>query len=332
MKRVLITGGSGFVGANLARRLLRNGYELHLLLRPQHQAWRLAGITGQFSSHLIDIKDREAVARCVREIRPEWVFHLSAYGAYSAQTGIERMISTNLTGTVALLDACAEVGVAAFVHAGSSSEYGYKDHAVREDEVIHPNSQYAITKAAATHYCQLVAAQQGIHACTARLYSIYGPYEEPTRLIPTLIIHGLRGALPPLASPQIGRDFVYVDDAVEAMLRIAMAGRAGEVYNVCTGVQSTLSSVVQAARRLMNIPAEPVWTSMAARSWDTSVWVGSPELAASEIGWRAQVAFCSGMEHTVAWMQENPALRTFYEERILNPDARSAFNKSFRTK
>ena len=328
MKRVLITGGSGFVGANLARRLLRDGHELHLMLRPQFQRWRLAGITGHFSPHLADIEDREAVARCVHEVRPDWCFHLSAYGAYSTQTGIERMISTNLTGTIALLDACAEAGTAVFVHAGSSSEYGYKDHAASEDEVIQPNSHYAITKAAATHYCQLAAAQRGIRACTVRLYSIYGPYEEPSRLIPTLIIHGLRGTLPPLASPQIARDFVYVDDAVEAMIRVAIAGRGTAIYNVCTGVQNTLSSVADTARRLMNISAEPRWMSMAARSWDTNVWVGSPELTAREIGWRAKVTFCTGLERTLAWMRENPVLRTFYEERMLNAGG-SAFKKSF---
>ena len=325
MKRVLISGGSGFVGANLVRRLLNDGHELHLILRPQHRRWRLADIIGHFSPHPIQIQDHERVVRCVREVRPDWVFHLSAYGAYSTQTGIEPMISTNLTGTVALLDACTDVGMEAFVHAGSSSEYGYKDHAAHEDEIIHPNSEYAITKAAATHYCQLVAAQKGVRACTARLYSIYGPYEEPTRLIPTLIIHGLGGRLPALAAPDIGRDFVYVEDAVEAMIRIATRGQAGAVYNVCTGVQSTLRSVVDAARRLMNISAEPDWTTMPARSWDTNVWFGLPEHTEREVGWHAQFGFGAGLEQTVEWMLKHPAVRTFYEERIFGSEPPRTF-------
>ena len=100
-----------------------------------------------------------------------------------------------------LLDACAEAGVEAFVYTGSSSEYGYKDHPPREDEMLEPNSHYAITKAAATHYCQFVAVQHDINAIAVRLYSIYGPFEDPSRLMPTLIDHGLRGTLPPLVSP-----------------------------------------------------------------------------------------------------------------------------------
>ncbi len=316
MKHVLITGGSGFVGANLTRRLLRDGHEIHLILRPGHQPWRLNEISKEFREHTVDLEDREAIARCVREVRPDRVFHLAAHGAYSSQTGIERMIATNLLGTIGLLDACVEVGVEAFVHTGSSSEYGHKDHGASEIEVIHPNSLYAITKAAATHYCQFTAMQRAINAVTVRLYSIYGPYEEPARLIPALVIYGLRGALPPLVSPDVARDFVYIDDAVEAIVRVATSGRGGVIYNVCTGVQSPLSAVVDIARLLMNVPAEPMWASMPRRPWDTDQWYGSPDLMAREVGWSAQMDLRKGMEETINWMYRHPHWRAFYDERI----------------
>lgn len=316
MKQVLITGGSGFVGANLTRRLLRDGHNIHLILRPGYRPWRLNEIANEFQTHTADLEDREAVTRCVRKVRPDWVFHLAAYGAYSSQTGIERMIATNLLGTIGLLDACVEVGVEAFVHTGSSSEYGYKDHAASEDEVIHPNSHYAITKAAATHYCRFTATQRAVNAVTVRLYSIYGPYEEPGRLIPALVVHGLRGALPPLVSPHVARDFVYIDDAVEAIIRVAASGKSGAIYNVCTGVQSPLAAVVDMARELMNIPVEPTWASMPQRPWDTDQWSGSPELMAREVGWRAQRDFRRGLEETINWMSRHPHWRAFYDERI----------------
>lgn len=313
MKRALVTGGSGFVGANLTRRLLSEGHETHLILRPQHQSWRLAEIAGQFRLHAADLRDREGITRCVNEIRPDLVFHLAAYGAYPQQTGIDPMIATNLSGTAALVDACAALGMEAFVHAGSSSEYGYKDHAACEDEIIRPNSHYAITKAAATHYCQLTAAQRNLNAITLRLYSIYGAYEQPQRLIPALVIHGLRGGLPPLVSPHTARDFVYVDDAVDAILHIAAAGRPGAIYNVCTGVQSTLREVVEIARRVLDIRAEPAWTSMASRPWDTDMWIGSPDFTARETGWRPQVDLSAGLQQTVEWIAEHPSMREFYE-------------------
>ena len=318
MKRVVVTGASGFIGANLARQLLHEGHEVHLFLRRSHQGWRLAEVVGHVRCHELCVEDRDKVGQAVREIRPDWVFHLAAYGAYSSQVGMEPMIGTNLLGCSVLVDACAKVGFEGFIHAGSSSEYGCKDHAAKEDGLAQPNSDYAITKLAATHYCQLAARVHDLNIVTARLYSIYGPYEEPTRLIPTLVVQGMAGKLPPLVSPGIARDFVYVDDAVGAMLQLASAKppERGAVYNVCTGKQSTLESVVATARRIMNITEEPVWGNMQPRSWDTNVWVGSTDLIARQIGWRAEANVEEGLRKTIDWFKENPNLLKMYSDRI----------------
>jgi UDP-glucose 4-epimerase len=320
MKRVLVTGATGFVGANLTRWLLRDGHEVHLFLRNRSNRWRLADVADDLQVHEADVEDRGKIRLLVADIRPEWVFHLAAYGAYPTQSDADRMVSTNLGGCFAMLDACIEAGVAAFVQTGSSSEYGYLDHPACEDELIQPNSAYAVTKAAATHYCQFRARQSGVHAVTARLYSIYGPYEETSRLIPVLVVHALHGRLPRLVSPRIGRDFVYVDDAVEALLSIAEASHVprGSVYNVSSGVQSTLASVVGDVRLLMNVASEPQWSSMPERSWDTETWLGSPAAIARDIHWKARTSFRSGLERTMSWLRDNPAYLRLYTERIMN--------------
>ena len=289
---------------------------MHLLVRPGYQAWRLAEIARDVRLHEVNLEDAPRVGEVVRDIRPDWAFHLAAYGAYSSQQGMARMVATNLLGCCSLLDACADNDVEAFVNAGSSSEYGFKDHAPSEEEALEPNSDYAITKAAATYYCQSVARRRGVNAVTVRLYSVYGVWEEPTRLIPTLIVNGLRGKLPPLVSPEIARDFVYVDDAVDAMVRIARARvPRGSVYNVCSGRQTSLREVVDIARRLMDVQAEPVWASMPDRSWDTSVWVGTGAKLAREVGWRAETAFDVGLERTVEWLRRHSEWLRFYGER-----------------
>src|SRR5438046_3066665 len=144
-KRVLITGGSGFVGANLARRALLDGHEVHLLLRPQHKSWRIEEIARDVHSHSVDLENCAELKKLVQNVRPEWVFHLAAYGAYPSQRGFGQMVQTNVLGCASLVDACASAGPEAFVNCGSSSEYGWKDHAAVEDEIAEPNSHYAIT-------------------------------------------------------------------------------------------------------------------------------------------------------------------------------------------
>jgi len=310
MKRVILTGGTGFVGANLARRLLRDGHELHLLLRPNHQPWRIAEIRSDARLHELHLHDAEAVARVVGQIRPDWVFHLAVHGAYSWQTDWEQMVRTNIQGTMSLVSACLKAGFEALVNTGSSSEYGLKDHAPAESEPLEPNSHYAVTKAAATLFCRHTAQSRRVHLPTLRLYSVFGPGEDPGRLLPTLIMQGLKGKLPPLADPDVARDFVYVDDVVEAYLLAAAVPTPewGAIYNVGTGVQTTLREAVAVARRAMNISAEPVWNTIPNRQWDANVWVSDNRKILARLGWQPRCSFAEGFRLMLDWFRKGPPL------------------------
>lgn len=319
MKRAFVTGGSGFIGANLVRRLLDDGHEVHLLLRDHHQAWRLEEVKQGCRIFSGDITDREAIQRSLSESRPDWVFNLAAWGAYSSQTGLERIVHVNLLGCAALLDECARLGVEAFVQAGSSSEYGYKQARTRESDLLEPNSHYAIAKAAATHYCQFTARRRELPAVTLRLYSAYGPWEDSTRLIPTLLIHGLAGRVPPLVSPSTARDFIHADDVVEGFVLAASHGHLppGSVYNVATGIQTSMAELVREARRILRIPAEPVWGGMEPRPWDTDTWVGDAAAFQTDTGWRPRVSLAEGLARTINWLERNPRWLAEYRHRIL---------------
>jgi UDP-glucose 4-epimerase len=308
MKRVILTGGTGFVGANLARRLLRDGHEVHLLVRPNYQPWRIDEIRPDVRLHELHLHETEAVARVVGQIRPDWVFHLAVHGAYSWQTDWEQMVRTNIQGTMSLVSACLSTGFEAFVNTGSSSEYGFKDHAPAESEPVEPNSHYAVTKAAATMFCRHTAQSRQVHLPTLRLYSVFGPYEDPGRLLPTLIMRGLKGELPPLADPNVARDFVYVDDVVEAYLLAASVRTPewGPIYNVGSGVQTTLRDAVEVARQVLNIGAEPVWNTTPNRSWDANVWVSDNRKIRAQLSWEPRSTFAEGFRQMADWFRQGP--------------------------
>lgn len=286
-------------------------------MRPGHDPWRLEEIRADVAVHEAELADGERVAAAVRRVRPDWVFHLVAHGAYSWQTDVDAMVRTNVLGTLALVRACVAAEVAVVVNTGSSSEYGPKDHAPTESEWLDPNSDYAWTKAAATHLCRYWALRHGRRLVTLRLYTAYGPWEDPGRLIPTLILRGLDGELPPLTRPETARDWVHVDDVCEAYVRAATesAVPAGAVYNIGSGVQTPLRDVVEVARSVLGIADTPHWGAMTDRIWDTSVWVADPRAASAGLGWQARTSLADGFARTVDWFRARPAVTALYRTR-----------------
>jgi nucleoside-diphosphate-sugar epimerase len=323
-KRVLLTGGTGFVGANLARRLLADGHDVHLLVRHSYSPWRIEAIRSDLHLHESGLGDVEQLGKMVKLIGPEWVFHLAAHGAYPDQTDLATMMQTNLVGTINLVEASLRVGFESFVNTGSSSEYGFKDHAPSEIESLEPNSNYAFTKASATLFCQYVARAHSVHLCTLRLYSVYGPFEEPTRLVPTLITCGLSGRLPPLANPATARDYVFTDDVSEAYVLAASrhSQERGAVYNVGTGRQTSLREVVDTASRLIGIQAEPQWASMPGRAWDSATWVSDSQKARRELGWKPRYPLEEGLSVTLDWFRSEPSILPYYLARSAAPSSR----------
>ena len=316
MKRALVTGAAGFVGANLARRLVRDGHDVHLFVHPESDLWRLEGLADHATLHQVDLEDQDRVAQALSQVRADWVFHAAAYGAYPFQTDLRRMIATNLVGTVNLVEAALAVGFESFVHSGTSSEYGVKDHGPSADELPEPNSHYAVTKTSATLYCRHAAQTHDAAIRVLRLYSVYGPWEEPTRLMPRLVVEGLRGRWPPMANPATARDYVYTEDVVDAYLAAATATgqEVGAVYNIGTGVQTSLREVTDIARRELGIGGEPQWGAMADRIWDAGVWVADPSWATKSLGWSARSDVAAGFSSFVTWMRERPDLLRSYEQ------------------
>jgi nucleoside-diphosphate-sugar epimerase len=137
--------------------------------------------------------------------------------------------------------------------------------------------------------------------------------------MPTLIVHGLSGTLPPLVNPAIARDYVYAEDVNDAYILAAThpGQEAGAVYNVGTGIQTSLSEVVDVARRTLSIEAEPQWGSMPDRTWDTSVWVADNRAVQAALGWRPRHSFEQGFRRMVDWFRDHPTLLRDYEARVL---------------
>jgi dolichol-phosphate mannosyltransferase len=299
---ILVIGASGFVGANLLRALLdvRDDVFGTLLLGP---AWRLESIHVR---HLpvLDLLDSAAVRELLDRIQPRTIFHCAAYGAYSFQKDVARIHQVNGLALAQMLELVAERDVTALVHAGSSSEYGLNSTAPAEDAPRLPNSHYAVSKSAAADLIAYFGRVRRVPCVNLRLYSVYGPYEDSSRLVPSLITHGLSGSFPTLVSPDISRDFVYVDDVIAAFVNAALKMRpaiAGDSFNIASGKRITIRDAAETTRDLFGIAAAPVFGDRPPNPWDLTEWFGNPEKAERDLEWRAAYSFAEGLAATADW-------------------------------
>lgn len=308
-KTCLITGASGFIGSVLARKLVQKGDNVHLILRTEARTWRIDDLLDRTTIHTSDLSSLPELTRILKRVNPDIIYHLATNGAYSSQDNANQIIQTNILGTWNLLQASKDINYQLFVNTGSSSEYGSKDFAMRETDLLEPSSYYAVTKSAQTLLCSHIAKQEQKPIVTIRPFSVYGPYEEPTRLFPTLI-KSLSEHLPMnLVSPNTARDYIYVDDVVEAYLKIPLLKKnPGEYFNIGSGIQYTIKELVDLAVESTGQNTEFRWGKMKARSWDTNNWVADNSKARQLLKWVPRTDLKTGIKLTWDWYQKHKNL------------------------
>lgn len=274
--KILVTGASGFVGANLVRSLLKQSTnEVFISARKTSDFARIADIKDRFAGiAYTDLSDGSAVHGMMREFRPEIVYHIATYGGFPGQKDQTQMIKSNLIATVNLLDASVETEVKHFINTGSSSEYGIKSAPMCEDDFCEPINFYGVTKLAATNYCSMIGKVLKFPVCTLRLFSVYGPLEDPTRLYPSIVTTLLQGQAPKLSKPDSVRDFTPVEKIVEVYQNIIhTAYEPGSIINVATGRQKTIAQFYKMiAAKLHMEHVDAIWGQAESRQFEPKVW------------------------------------------------------------
>ena len=315
--RVLVTGATGFIGANLVHSLVDKGYEVHIFLRETSDTWRINDIIGKVSKHYCDLTDRNKVKETIAEIKPQIIFHLAIYGGYPFQKNSIKIINTNFIGTVNLLSACVNNGFECFVNTGSSSEYGVKDKPMSESDILEPINDYGVAKAASTLYCQSVAKRYSLPVFTLRLFSPYGYYESPTRLIPYLITSCLQNKEINLSRPDTVRDFVFIDDVIDAYFRVVKESKnlkSGDIFNIGSGKQHNLKEVFEIISKLTGYVKMPHWGKANERESDIAkVWEADITKAKEILKWSPKFILKDGLEKDVQWFEKNLHL---YEDKV----------------
>ena len=302
-RRVVVTGASGFIGANLVRYLIDAGALVTALVRPGTDMWRLEGITDIVVEEL-DVLHASGMKRFLHALRPEVVFNTAAPAGHPDSTSAsERLFRISTEGTLNVLSAARGAEARRVVHFGSSLEYGRSDRAHSEGDVLRPHTERGVAKAAATLWC-LQRSDDVTGVVIIRPFSVYGPFEEPSRFVATLVRNTLSSTPVDLTPPGFKRDFIYVSDVVDAACRAATAqGVAGEVINAGTGEQWLNEDVVQLVAEVADRPVRIRVGTYPVRPVDRPHWVADIRKARSLLGWEPAHSLRQGLLKTVEWMK-----------------------------
>ncbi len=307
-KRVLVTGAAGHLGAHLCASLIERGADVIALASLNSDLSRLEPIRDRVKVIRADIRDVLWVGQKEFLGGVQIVFHLAAAGIDPRHRRADLMMATNVQGTLNALEAAREWKVERFVYCGSCAQYsGGRD--LGEDALIEPVSEYGVSKAAGELLARAFFKRYALAAVCVRPFLLYGPMESSSRVMTHAIVSALKGIDIGLSDGNQSRDWVYVADAVDALLCAGtVVGIEGEVFNISSGCAYTIREVVEEVLRQVPGSSKPLFGVLSRRAEDVDVLMGDPQKALRILGWKAQTSLEQGIARTIEWVRQQSAV------------------------
>ena len=326
--KFIVTGGAGFIGSALARRLVAEGHHVTVIDKLTYagnvSSLRDIAEHPNFLFEQIDIVDTQSVADVVERARPDYIVHLAAESHVDRSiTGAGDFVTTNIVGTFSMLEAALtywdSLGderkeVFRFLHVstdevfGSLGDTGLFDEATAYD----PRSPYSASKAASDHLAKAWFHTYGLPVLVSNCSNNYGPYQMPEKLIPLMVLNAMHGeALPIYGTGKNIRDWLYVDDHAQALLAIVTRGQPGETYNVGGNNERTNLDVVGHICDLLDkhmdddLQRRDLMRFVEDRQGHDYRYAIDSSKIQNSLGWAPEETFETGLERTVAWYVAN---------------------------
>ncbi len=314
MADILITGGTGFIGSELAKRLVERGDRVHILTRPTSSLDRLQGAPEKaLVTHSVDMGDAAALSAGLSAINPQRVFHLASMTRPpTTMTPFEQSIAfeQDVLNLLRLVEALAAMKrpPEAFIRAGTLAEYGAAPIPYREEAREQPLTGYGASMVSGTQHLFALKSHLPFPVISARLALVYGPRQSTGFLIPLMIERCLKGETVVLRNPSEQRDLIYIDDVIDAFETLSAAmPLETDIINICTGVAPAMGDVARLVAEAADADPSLIQTGDALVAGGAAHLVGSPERAQSLLGWRARTTIEKGIQKTVALIREHPS-------------------------
>ena len=303
---MLVTGATGFIGSHLTRALVQREAKVSILKRPSSSLARLKDIAKRLRILEADLTDERRLKAALKRSDHQIIFHLAADTNHSRlQKLIKKTFEKNVVGSLNVLNFFLDRPIKVFVNVGTCEEYGDNSAPFHEDMREKPVSPYSASKVAITHYCQMLYKIYDFPAVTLRPFLTYGPYQEGDFLIPYSIKRCLRSLPIKTTKGEQTREFHYVTDIVEGILRAASSKKAiGEIIDLGTGKEYVIREVLQKIRTLTDCKSK--WKrDVPYRPGEVMRFYCRGDKARKLLGWKPKVTLTEGIKRTIAWQEKH---------------------------
>lgn len=304
--RILLTGSTGFVGSHVLRKLLAGGRDVAVLMRRNSDTWRIRDVVGRAARIEADLRDLEPAYAAIANFAPETVIHL-AWSGVGNQFRNDQSQIVNITQSVALARLAHRVGARHWVGLGSQAEYGPCEHPVDEETPTRPTTLYGVAKLSSGLLARHLCDQLGLRFAWLRLFSCYGPGDDPAWMIPYLILTLLAGKKPALTAGAQLWDYLYVADAAEAISQVALTPTAAGAFNLGSGRPVPIRSIAERVRDLVD-PMLPLGLGEVPYRPDQVMRLEADVRRLREAtGWSPETDLDDGLRQTVKWFRRQRA-------------------------
>lgn len=304
MRRVLITGASGFVGAAVTRALVHQGKDVAVLLRPGSDAWRIAAEMSHLQVIRGNLREIDSIADSIRDFHPEAVIHLAWEGVKGSERN-DRVQVDNVSSSIALYLLSESLGCGAFIGMGSQAEYGPATGRLDELAPTRPTTLYGAAKLATYLLLDRMASASSCHFAWLRLFSSYGPGDDPSWMLQYVARSLLRRENPALTPAEQIWDYIHVNDVADAVIATMNSGARG-VFNLGSGVAYKLAYIIATLRDLID-PSLPLGFGDVPYRQDQVMHLEANIVRlTAATGWTPRVPLETGLREVVEWLRTNP--------------------------
>ena len=309
-KKVLVTGGAGFIGSRLVKRLVNEGANVSVLVQYKEKVnnVRLSPVWDDLEVIEADIRNSDSL-NVVKELAPNIIFHLAAFNHVGRSfTNVQECFDVNAKGTANLIDAYD--GYERFVYTSTSEVYGLQEEVpFVETMTPNPSSPYSVTKYAGELYAKMKQRINDYPIAVIRPFNVFGPYQTPSAVIPDLIIKALKGERISTTKGEQTREFNYVENTIGGFLLVGEKKEAiGETINIGSGEDISIADLVKKIAEFSESKSELGIGDIEYRPNEIWTMYADSQKARKLLGWEPKVSFDEGLKKTIDWF------RDYYEE------------------